>query len=72
MKTKIKNIITSIFGILLMTAGLTFYVLSKKFDFEFSLLELFVVEALGLLLLWAWNAMLQRFVQKTLGIKKDE
>lgn len=68
MNTKTKNLITSIVGLILMLTGVVFYVLSKKFEFDFSLVELTIIEALGLLLLWAWNALLQKFVRKTLRL----
>lgn len=52
-----------------MVVGIVLYVLAKMMDFSVSIVELFAVEALGLLLLWAWNTLLQKFVQKTLRIK---
>ena len=70
MNAQIKNWITSIIGALLMTGGLVFFFLAKvdKIGLDISLLEMFGVEAMGLLLLWAWNALLQKFVKKTLGL----
>ena len=68
MKQRYKNLITSVLGALLMVTGIVLYVLSKLMDFSVAIVELFAVEALGLLLLWAWNDLLQKFVQKTLRL----
>ena len=71
MNTNIKNLITSTIGALFMTGGVAFFFLAKvdKVGLDISVVELFSVEAIGLLLLWAWNALLQKFVKKTLGLK---
>ena len=71
MKRLAKHWVTSVFGILFLLTSLAMYILWKKYEFDFSLVELLVVAGLGFLLLWAKDDFLMKLWAKIFGIKNE-
>ena len=69
-----KNILTTIFGILFALGDFFLWLGSRMgwIEKEIGLVEILVIAALAYLLIQAYNKTLQGFSRKMLGIKKDE
>jgi len=73
MKKKTKNILTSVFGILLALVDVSLYVASRvgAIEYDMGVVELITVAVLAYLFIHAYNDMLQNLSKKYLGIKDD-
>ena len=73
MKAKTKNILTTIFGVLIALGDVALWIMSRTgmIEYDIKLMEILVLAALAATLIRAYNKTLEAFANKFLGLKKD-